>query len=113
MLMKPLILAAVLAATSWPWSAVAGASDVLASPPAEAQSDLRSVAFAVEGMSCRRCATSVSEALQRVDGVLRADVSHDERRARVRYDADRVSRERLMEVIRELGYRVEVAESQE
>lgn len=109
--MKPHILVAVLAATSSPSAAMAGAFDALQSPPAVAQSDLRSVTFAVEGMSCRRCATSISEALHRVDGVLRADVSHDERRARVRYDADRVSRERLMEVIRELGYRVEVAEN--
>lgn len=80
------------------------------SPPPVAQTNARTVTFAIEGMSCGGCATSIAEALRRVDGVLSADVSYDERRARVAYDADRVSQERLMEVIRELGYRVEVAE---
>ena len=80
------------------------------SPPPVAQSDSRTVTFAIEGMSCGGCATSISEALRRVEGVLGADVSYDERRATVEYDSDRVSQDRLMEVIRDLGYRVEVAE---
>jgi copper chaperone CopZ len=111
--MKTSILVALLATSGLLSPEVAGACLVCGgqSPPAVAQSESSTVTFAIEGMSCRRCATSISEALRRVDGVIRAEVSHDERRARVEYDADRVSRERLMEVIRELGYRVEVAEN--
>jgi copper chaperone CopZ len=76
---------------------------------AEAASDTRTVAFEVEGMSCGRCETSISEALAQVDGVLRVAVSRDERRAQVTYDPGRVGRDRLIEVIRELGFRVQVA----
>lgn len=70
----------------------------------------RLVTFRIEGMSCGRCATSVSTALNRAEGVVQADVTFDERIARVEYDPARTGRERLMDLIRELGFRVAVAE---
>lgn len=103
----PLLAAVVLAAPQV--ASACPACDGESAPPV-AQTDSRTVTFAIEGMSCGGCATSIAEALRRVDGVLSADVSYDERRATVAYDADRVSQERLMEVIRDLGYRVEVGE---
>ncbi len=69
------------------------------------------VTFQIEGMTCGGCSTSISEALNRLDGVVHAEVSFDERRARIQHDPARITEARLMEVIRELGFRVQVAGS--
>ncbi|PKN59408.1 MAG: hypothetical protein CVU56_00770 [Deltaproteobacteria bacterium HGW-Deltaproteobacteria-14] len=89
------------AAPAWPAFAPA------ATAPAP-QPDERRVTFAVEGMTCGHCATSLAAGLRRVEGVLDARVALDERRAQVRYDAQRVTVERLIEAVEELGYRVEL-----
>lgn len=69
---------------------------------------VRSVVFRVHGMSCGHCASSIDEALRRIEGVLRVDVSLEEGRAIVRYDPRRVTRARLERAIRDLDYEVEL-----
>jgi copper chaperone CopZ len=68
----------------------------------------RTVVFQVRGMSCGRCATSIEDALGRIDGVLEVRASAEEGRAVVRHDPRRVDRDRLERAIRELEYEVDV-----
>ena len=61
----------------------------------------------ITGMSCGHCVRTVEEALQSVDGteVLGVGVGS----AQVRYDPERVSQERLVEVVERKGFGVAAA----
>ncbi len=58
----------------------------------------------IQGMSCGHCVGAVREALQEVEGVEVEAVEIGS--ARVRYDAERVSREQIAEAVEEAGYAV-------
>lgn len=66
----------------------------------------KEVELRVEGMHCQGCANALTNALRRRDGVLDADVSHMERRARIRYDESRTDPSRLREAVERAGYAV-------
>ena len=78
---------------------VASASDA---PPATA--DVQTIRIPVEGMSCVACAARVKKTLVAIPGVQEVEVHLGERNARVRFDSRRVSSDRLVAVINELGY---------
>lgn len=58
----------------------------VASGAAAARPDTARARLAIEGMTCGSCATTARIALERVDGVHRADVSFDSASAVVLYD---------------------------
>ena len=60
----------------------------------------------VHGMSCGKCVAKVTGALQAVDGVENAEVSLDEKLAKVRYDMERTGPERLAEAVVAAGFRL-------
>lgn len=62
------------------------------------------VRIPVQGMTCVVCAAGVKKALESVDGVQHAEVDLAGRQALVRYDEGKVSPERLMAAINQLGY---------
>ena len=61
----------------------------------------------VQGMTCGHCVKSVTEALENVDGVRRAQVDLQAGRATVEYDETRTSPETLAGVVTEEGYTAE------
>ena len=60
--------------------------------------------FAVEGMTCAGCAVSVQATLEQKPGVTSAEVNLDDKTARVKYDASRVSIGQLITAIRDLWF---------
>lgn len=64
---------------------------------------MKNVTLDVEGMGCEGCASTVESALSGVEGVRRADVSLDEKEARVTAE-DEVTAEDLVAVVEEAGY---------
>lgn len=70
--------------------------------------------FAVAGMDCGGCAIATRAALRKLEGVEQADASYDDETgtgaAWALYDPAKVTPERMMEAIRELGYTPRVAE---
>lgn len=64
--------------------------------------------FDVQGMDCGGCVIGTRAALKKVDGVQEADASYDDATGRgtawALYDPAKVTPERLMAAIRELGY---------
>ncbi|BBO21527.1 MAG: hypothetical protein AMXMBFR31_15450 [Candidatus Desulfobacillus denitrificans] len=58
----------------------------------------------IEGMSCGGCVKSVTGVLCALPGVAKADVSLEEKRALVEYEAGRVTREEMMRAILEAGF---------
>ncbi len=67
------------------------------------------VRFHVQGMTCAGCVLGTRAALRRLDGVADADASYDSASAWARYDPAKVTPERMIAAIRELGYTATVA----
>ena len=59
----------------------------------------------VDGMKCEKCSASVTKALKAVDGVEKVDVSSAKGVAIVEYDDQKVTEERLREVINSTGFK--------
>ncbi len=66
--------------------------------------EAESAVFNVYGMTCGHCSGSVSAALQAVDGVVKADVSHEDDRAAVLFDPSKTNLEALQAAVVEAGY---------
>lgn len=62
----------------------------------------------VEGMSCNHCTATVKKALEGLDGVKEADVSLEEKNARVELDKD-VADEALVKAVEDAGYTAKIA----
>lgn len=79
-------------------------ADLSASAKATA-SETKTVRIPIQGMICTVCAGNVKKALQSLDGVQEAEISLERRDARVRYGEGKVSPERLVAAINQLGYK--------
>lgn len=88
--------------------ALAGALLLLTTGAAAAE---RSVTLAVDNMSCASCPYIVEKSLERVDGVIDASVSFEERTAVVRYDDNRATIDALTRATANAGYPSRVAEA--
>ena len=67
--------------------------------------------FRVEGMTCGGCEVAVKRKVGRLEGVERVVASHKEKRAEVTHDPGKVSTERIIAAIQELGYKAELLET--
>ena len=74
--------------------------------PSPTDTQVRTVAVPVEGMSCAACVASVRRNLTALDGVTAVEVSLEHRQAKVRYDDNKVSLTRIAESVQKLGYKV-------
>ena len=61
------------------------------------------VTLQVSGMTCDKCAVSVSQALRQIEGVKSADVNLAKERATVRYDSAKTGRNHLIAAITQAG----------
>ncbi len=62
------------------------------------------IQLSIQGMSCQHCAGSVQKALQAVDGVDRVEVDLQQGSATVHTSGDQVSKEQLIQIVKEQGY---------
>lgn len=69
---------------------------------------LAKATFDVKGMTCGGCVIGVRKVLTRLDGVTKADVSYERRRAVVTYDPAKVTVEQMIDAIKTLGYKAAV-----
>jgi Cu+-exporting ATPase len=72
-------------------------------PPSRGSDPLEQVELPITGMTCASCATRVEKKLNKLDGV-EASVNYATERASVRYDADAIAPERLLEAVESAGY---------
>lgn len=83
---------------------VLGACKTQATPAAKEEVRLTTIVIPVEGMSCVACTARIKRTLAGIAGVGHVEVSLGARNARVRYDSSRVSPDRLVAAINDLGY---------
>ena len=58
----------------------------------------------VDGMSCGGCVKSVTGVLTALDGVARVEVSLEQKQAVVEFDAGKLTRDQLKDVIEDAGF---------
>ncbi|MDH7516712.1 MAG: cation transporter, partial [Bacteroidota bacterium] len=68
--------------------------------------DNETLVFPIEGMTCASCAMRVERALQRVSGVLSAEVNLATQKATVTFDPARTGAAELAEAVSAAGYRL-------
>jgi copper chaperone CopZ len=73
---------------------------------AAASSEVARATFAVEGMTCASCETTLRLALERTPGVRRAEASYKNGEAVVEYDPKLAAPDKLRAAIDETGYKV-------
>ncbi len=66
------------------------------------------VVVAIEGMHCGSCASGIKAMLKRTPGVVAAEVNFESKEANVEYDPAGTSREKIVEAITNMGYKVSV-----
>jgi copper chaperone CopZ len=66
------------------------------------------VVLAVEGMYCDSCAAGIKAMLKRTAGVIAVDVSYQKKEAVVDYNPEKVTPEKIVETINNLGYKASI-----
>ncbi|MFA1818941.1 copper chaperone CopZ [Virgibacillus oceani] len=61
----------------------------------------------VKGMTCNHCVMSVEGALKDLEGVSDVTVNLDEGKVDIKYDADKVSKDKMTDAVEDQGYDVE------
>ena len=67
---------------------------------------MKTVTFKIEGMNCSGCANTIKTLVEGEPGVQAATVSFDEGQARILYDPQTVSEDRLVVTVQKPGFRV-------
>ncbi len=67
---------------------------------------MQTVTLGVSGMTCGGCVRSVTKVLSGLEGVVRADVSLEQKRAQVDFDPQKVNVDQLKQAIEDAGYEV-------
>ena len=70
--------------------------------------DTKTVVMSVSGMHCSSCAEGITAMLKRTDGVLKTEVSYEERQATVDYDEAKTSPEKIITAIEKMGYKARI-----
>ncbi len=106
--MKRIWLAAAVAVLAAGGLAVALTQPFAAGAEEDAEANGTQVALHIDGMTCASCSTAVRLALKRLEGVVDATVSFDEKRAVVTYDPKQIAPEKMVAAIADLGYTAKV-----
>ncbi|MFQ5729808.1 MAG: heavy-metal-associated domain-containing protein [Waddliaceae bacterium] len=61
------------------------------------------VTLKIEGMTCRVCPLTIKTALKKLDGVVDANVSYEDKVAKVRYEGDKVTVNQMLKAIEGAG----------
>lgn len=69
--------------------------------------------FHITGMHCGSCAVDIKETLEELDGVRHAQVNFANGAAQVEYDEDKLSPDKIVATISELGYQAQEHKAQE
>jgi copper ion binding protein len=69
-------------------------------------SDIQTITFDVEGMTCNGCASHVENDVNKLPGIVKVDAIYEEATAKVEFDQTKVSVAQIEEAINGTGYKV-------
>ncbi len=67
----------------------------------------QSVKIKIEGMTCPLCTMTIKKNLKKQKGVIKAKVKLNSQMANVKFDDSLIKKEKLLEAIKEVGYKGE------
>lgn len=67
---------------------------------------MKTATLKIEGMNCDHCANTIKTLVERQPGVQVAEVSFDEGQARILYDPQAITEDRLVAAVQEPGFHV-------
>ena len=70
------------------------------------QSDIQTVNFNVQGMTCAGCEESIKHAVNELDGIVSVIPSYEKENTEVKFDKTKISKEDIEEAINSTGYKV-------
>lgn len=62
--------------------------------------------FKISGMHCTACAMDIDGELEDTEGVLEANTNYAKQQTEVKFDPDKVSNDKVIEIIKKAGYEV-------
>ena len=62
----------------------------------------------INGMTCMGCVTSIEKVLEKIAGVSDSDISLKKKQAKIQYDPERTSINKLKEAIVEAGFEINI-----
>ncbi len=69
-------------------------------------SELQSVKFEIEGMTCNGCAAHIENDVNKLPGILSVEASYEQASAKVQYDKSKISLAEIEEAINATGYTI-------
>jgi mercuric ion transport protein len=70
------------------------------------ESDIQTVNFNVQGMTCAGCEESIKHAVNELDGIVTVTPSYEKENAEVKFDKTKISKEDIEKAINATGYKV-------
>lgn len=74
------------------------------------KSDIRTAEFKISGMTCQGCTEEVKYEVNKLNGIVKIDVSYDEGQAEVGFDKTKTDIEEIAKAINSTGYKVTQSE---
>ena len=71
----------------------------------EEGTNTQEVTLKVEGMTCGTCPLTIKAALKRLDGVVNANVSYEDKEAKVSYEEGKVTVDEIVKTIENAGFK--------
>jgi copper ion binding protein len=69
------------------------------------EGEVKSIEIPIEGMSCMSCVANVKKTLTSIDGVIKVNVSLQDKNATIKYDPEKVTSEQMKKAINKIGYK--------
>ena len=68
---------------------------------------MKEISLKIKGMHCTGCSTRLEKVLNNQEGVEKAEVSFEERKAEIKYDDNKISLDEIKEAIEDAGFEAE------
>lgn len=70
------------------------------------ESQVKTINLTISGLTCDGCSATVNNVVQRLEGVLETDVSHETGKATIKYDQEKTNLAEITETINKTGFKV-------
>ncbi len=74
--------------------------------PKSSSSHSTSLTLKIDGMHCSSCSMNIDGDLEDLDGVISSTTSYKKQDSKIEYDSSKVSKDQIIKVIENLGYKV-------
>ena len=78
--------------------------EAAAEAPAQAEEQMETAVFDIDGMSCVNCARAIEDGLDEAEHVIEGDIDFGAERLSVEYDGDQIDVDGIIELIDEIGF---------